>query len=73
MTKKQTGISIDQKVYDEAKEFTLSQRPAWNFSQMVQIALEDFLANRKKQNLALPHPSQKKKAPQPKSTIEKQE
>lgn len=38
-----TSVSIDKTIYKQAKQFAESQRPPWNFSALVEIALEDFL------------------------------
>ena len=38
-----TSVSINKTIYEQAKKFAELQRPPWNFSALVEIALEDFL------------------------------
>lgn len=42
MAKFQTGISIDEKVAEQAKE--LAERNRWNFSILIEEALKQFIA-----------------------------
>lgn len=44
MARYQTGISIDEAVYAQGKQFADAQRPTWTFSDLVQIAIAEYLA-----------------------------
>lgn len=43
MPKAKTSISIEQTLLKQAQAWGSAQRPAWSFSTLVEIALEDFL------------------------------
>ena len=50
MPKAKTSISIEQTLLKQAQAWGNAQRPAWSFSTLVEIALEDFLATQDQPN-----------------------